>query len=93
MGSAGLFAALGRAGLEGVVVGRDDRSYEAWRRVWNGVIDRRPAAIVKAWTVRDVSRTVRVAAEAGSSLAIRCGGHSFPGFRPVTMASFSIFRC
>jgi FAD/FMN-containing dehydrogenase len=44
------------------------------------VIDRRPAAIVRAQSVADVRRTIEVAAEAGSLIAVRCGGHSFPGF-------------
>ena len=80
MGSARLIEALAGAGLDGRVVGSDHRSYEPWRRVWNGVIDRRPAAIVRARSVTDVTRTIQVAAEARSLLAVRCGGHSFPGF-------------
>ena len=56
------------------------RGYERLRRVWNGVFDRRPAAIVRADSVPDVQRTIAVAGEAGSLLAVRCDGHSFPGF-------------
>jgi len=78
--SAQLIQTLVRSGLEGTVVARDDRSYERCRRVWNGVIDRRPAAIVRAQCVADVTRTIEVAADAGSLIAVRCGGHSFPGF-------------
>jgi FAD/FMN-containing dehydrogenase len=80
MESAHLVHELGRSGLDGSVVASGDRSYERWRRVWNGVIDRRPAAIVRAHSVADVRRTIEVAAEAGSLIAVRCGGHSFPGF-------------
>jgi FAD/FMN-containing dehydrogenase len=36
--------------------------------------------IVRARNVADVQRTIGVAVEAGSLLAVRCGGHSFPGF-------------
>jgi FAD/FMN-containing dehydrogenase len=75
-----LIDVLGRSGLDGTVVASRDRGYERCRRVWNGVIDRRPVAIVRAQSVADVKRTIEVAAEAGSLIAVRCGGHSFPGF-------------
>jgi FAD/FMN-containing dehydrogenase len=75
-----LIEALGRSGLDGLVVGSRDAGYDEQRRVWNGVIDRRPAVIVRAASQADVQRTIEVAAEAGSLLAVRCGGHSFPGF-------------
>jgi hypothetical protein len=75
-----LIQALDASGLDGSVVDSHDRRYERWRRVWNGVIDRRPAVIVRARSVADVKRTIAVAGEAGSLIAVRCGGHSFPGF-------------
>jgi FAD/FMN-containing dehydrogenase len=75
-----LIEALGRQGLDGQVVDSRDAGYDEGRRVWNGVIDRWPAAIVRAENVADVRRVIEVAAEAGSLLAVRCGGHSFPGF-------------
>lgn len=53
--------------------------YDKLRRVWNGLADRHPAAIVRAAGVADVQGTVRLAAESGSLLAVRCGGHSIPG--------------
>jgi FAD/FMN-containing dehydrogenase len=80
MGSVQLIQALAGASLDGTVVGSQHPSYERCRRVWNGVIDRRPAAIVRARSVTDVTRTIQVAAEARCLLAVRCGGHSFPGF-------------
>ena len=72
--------ALSRARLDGAIIGPGDVAYEQARRVWNGIADRRPAAIVRPRTVADVRRTIEVAAEAGCLLAVRCGGHSFPGF-------------
>jgi FAD/FMN-containing dehydrogenase len=75
-----LIRALDRSGLDGAMIGSGDDRYEQLRRVWNGVFDRRPAAIVRAGSVPDVQRTIAVAGEAGSLLAVRCGGHSFPGF-------------
>jgi FAD/FMN-containing dehydrogenase len=78
--AARLADACTRAGMDGPVVGVGHGDYDALRRVWNGVIDRRPGAVVRAQTVADVQRTIAVAAEAGCPLAVRCGGHSFPGF-------------
>lgn len=61
------------------VVGPAHAGYEKLRRVWNGLADRRPAAIVRASSLSDVQHTVRVAAEHEALLAVRCGGHSIPG--------------
>jgi len=75
-----LLRELERAQLDGPVIGRDHGDYQHARLVWNGVINRLPAAIVRAASVADVTRTIHVAATTGSPLAVRCGGHSFPGF-------------
>ncbi|PZV39466.1 hypothetical protein B5V02_05720 [Mesorhizobium kowhaii] len=53
--------------------------YETLRKVWNGTVDRRPAAIVRPRTAAQVAKAVQLAAECGALLAVRCGGHSFPG--------------
>ena len=55
-------------------------SYDELRRVWNGIIDRRPTAIVRAASVAEVQATIRLVRERCLPLAVRCGGHSFPGF-------------
>ena len=70
---------LDRARLDGLVIDRNHAEYDRLRRVWNGVIDRSPAAIVRATSAKDVVKVVQIAAERGTLLAIRCGGHSFPG--------------
>jgi FAD/FMN-containing dehydrogenase len=53
--------------------------YDRRRRIWNAVVDRRPAAIVRATTEDGVAAVVRAAAECDALLSVRCGGHSFPG--------------
>ncbi|TIS49130.1 FAD-binding oxidoreductase [Mesorhizobium sp.] len=65
--------------VSGTVIGGNHSDYEKLRKVWNGLWDRRPAAIVRARNETDVASVVRVAAEHGTLLAIRCGGHSLPG--------------
>ncbi|HEX8024961.1 MAG TPA: FAD-binding oxidoreductase [Candidatus Limnocylindrales bacterium] len=67
------------ASLDGRVLRPDDAGYEAARRVWNGMIDRRPAWIVEAASVDDVARTIAAARATGLPLAIRGGGHNVAG--------------
>ncbi len=57
----------------------DDR-YDSARRVWNGMIDRRPAAVARCRGVADVIQCVHVAREEGVPLAVRGGGHNVAGF-------------
>jgi FAD/FMN-containing dehydrogenase len=70
---------FGEAGLAGIWVDARHADYERLRRVWNGIADRRPAAIIQARDVADAVKVVRLAAKRESLLAVRCGGHSFPG--------------
>lgn len=62
------------------MIDRGSPGYDDARRIWNGTIDRRPAAVVRAAGVGDVVATVRAAHESGVLLAVRAGGHSMPGF-------------
>jgi FAD/FMN-containing dehydrogenase len=62
----------------GVVVPRS-ADFDRRRRIWNAVVDRHPAAIVRPTTADGVAAVVRAAAECDALLSVRCGGHSFPG--------------
>jgi FAD/FMN-containing dehydrogenase len=67
------------AALRGDLIGPDDPGYEQHRRVWNGSIDRRPALIARCAGAADVRSAVRFAKAHALLVAVRSGGHSFPG--------------
>lgn len=67
-----------RARVTEVVV-PGDVDYDDARRVWNGMVDRRPLAVVRARTPAEVAATVTVVAEHGVPLAVRGGGHGVVG--------------
>ena len=54
-------------------------TYEERRRIWNGSIDRRPNMIARCAGVADVIDALRCARRHGLLVAIRSGGHSYPG--------------
>ncbi|MEZ4868576.1 MAG: FAD-binding oxidoreductase [Caldilineaceae bacterium] len=54
-------------------------NYDTARQVYNGMIDRRPGAIVRCTGVADVLRSVTFAREHGLTLAVRGGGHNGGG--------------
>jgi FAD/FMN-containing dehydrogenase len=67
------------AGLRGQLLGRDDPAYDEARKIWNGSIDKRPALIARCAGVADVMAAVKFAGRHGLQVAVRSGGHSFPG--------------
>ena len=50
------------------------------RQIWNGSFDKRPAVIVRCAGVSDVIAAVKFGRASGLPVAVRSGGHSFPGF-------------
>jgi hypothetical protein len=65
--------------LRGDLIGPADSRYDEARRVYNGMIDKRPAAIARCRDVADVVACVRFAREHGLTIAVRGGGHSAAG--------------
>jgi FAD/FMN-containing dehydrogenase len=65
--------------LEGALLSPGDDRYDSARRIWNGMIDKHPAMIVMCANAQDVSKAVAFAGERNLLLAVRGGGHSFPG--------------
>ncbi|MGP0031263.1 MAG: FAD-binding oxidoreductase [Acidimicrobiales bacterium] len=62
------------------VIGPPDPGYAEARRVYNGMIDKQPAAVVCCRNTADVAAAIRVARQEGLDLSVRGGGHSAPGF-------------
>jgi FAD/FMN-containing dehydrogenase len=69
-----------RAQARGDVITLEAERYEDARRVYNAMIDRSPAVIVRAANAGDVMVGVNFAGEHGLDLAVRGGGHGVPGF-------------
>jgi FAD/FMN-containing dehydrogenase len=68
-----------RHDLRGDVVRPGDPAYDEARKVWNGAIDKRPAAIVYCTSTDDVIRAVSFARATNTSVAVRSGGHNVAG--------------
>jgi FAD/FMN-containing dehydrogenase len=67
------------SGIQGVLLLPGAFHYEVARRVWNGMIDRHPAAIVVCANPHDVASAVKFAAASGLKITIRGGGHQVGG--------------
>ncbi len=65
--------------VTGRVLGPEDAGYEDARKVHNGLIDRRPAVIVRCANADDVAKAVRFARESGLDISVRGGGHNVAG--------------
>jgi FAD/FMN-containing dehydrogenase len=67
------------SGFDGELVAPGDASYAEHRRVWNGSIDRSPGLVARCASTDDVVAAVRATTGSDVPLAVRSGGHSFPG--------------
>ena len=65
--------------LEGPMVLSEDPTYDSVRMVWNGMHDKRPAVIARCMSADDVSTAVNFARDRDLLVAVRGGGHSWPG--------------
>jgi len=65
--------------FNGEMLAPQDSGYDTARRVWNAMIDRRPALIARCADTADVVAALAVARERGLAVAIRGGGHNVAG--------------
>jgi FAD/FMN-containing dehydrogenase len=67
------------ASLRGPLLRPGDAGYDGARRIWNGMIDRKPALIARCTGPADVMASVRFARQHNLRLAVRGGGHNIGG--------------
>jgi FAD/FMN-containing dehydrogenase len=72
-----------KAALRGILIRPGDGGYDAARRVYNAMIDKRPALIAQCVDSADVMAAVNFGRESGLAIAVRGGGHSGPGLGVV----------
>ncbi len=78
MGNGNLAGAI-RSGFHGKLIAPGDGGYDEARKVWNGMIDKRPALIAQCETTSDVVAVVGLARDKGLPLAVRGGAHNVAG--------------
>ena len=72
-----------RRHLAGQVIEPHDPLYDEARAVWNGMIDVRPRAVIRAGAVGDIDLVLHTARRTGLPLAVRGGGHNIAGHGTV----------
>jgi FAD/FMN-containing dehydrogenase len=68
-----------RRGWSGEILTPGGAGYDAARAVWNAMVDRRPAVILRCGSAADVQEAVRLVAEHGLMFSVRGGGHHIAG--------------
>jgi len=72
-----------RAKIRGDIIQPGDPQYDVARRVYNGMIDKHPALVVRCVDVADVTSAVDFGCEQNLDIAVRGGSHNGPGFGTV----------
>ena len=67
------------ASLGGALLRPGDEGYDRARRLYNGMIDRRPALVARCAGTGDVIKSIRFAREQGMPVSVRAGGHNVAG--------------
>ena len=74
-----VYDALGSQ-LHGELLEPGSTAYDTARVVWNGIIDRRPAAIARCRNAADVMACLNAARDNSLLVAVRTGGHNVAGY-------------
>jgi len=64
----------------------EDQGYDEARAIHNGLVDKRPALIVRCRTAGDVVAALALARDAGLDVSVRGGGHNVAGRAVATAA-------
>src|SRR5262249_5374951 len=72
-----------RAQIRGEVITPEDAQYDEARKVYNAMIDKRPALVVRSRDVGDVQAAIAFGRANGLDIAVRGAGHNGPGFGTV----------
>jgi hypothetical protein len=65
--------------LKGKILVEGDLDYDLCRKIWNGMIDRKPAIIVQPRTTEDIGHAVKFAKKNNMLLSVKAGGHNISG--------------
>lgn len=68
-----------RARLQGELLTPDQPAYEEARKIWNAMIERKPAAILRCRSVDDIAHGVDFARKHNLLISVRGGGHNIAG--------------
>ncbi len=69
-----------RKNIKGQILSRKDNGYEEARKVWNGMIDKHPAVVVRCADEDDVVKALEFARSNKLEISVRGGGHNVAGF-------------
>src|SRR3954469_11587888 len=70
-------------GFRGDLIGQEHAAYEEARKLYNAMIDKRPALIARCADIADVIAAVNFGRDSNLAIAIRGGGHNGAGFASV----------
>src|SRR6266540_2112609 len=68
-----------RKTFDGELIRPTDATYDAARRAWNGIVDKRPVLVARPRGTSDVVAAIGFARKHDLEIAVRCGGHSTSG--------------
>jgi FAD/FMN-containing dehydrogenase len=69
--------------LRGALIGRDHVDYDEARKLYNGMIDKRPLLIARCVDAADVIAAVNFGRDNKLQIAMRGGGHNGAGFASI----------